>query len=128
MRLHLMMNGPKSGDPTRVKQVREVMFPDGEGRFDVVRRSDEVLSKAYADVKLAGPIVQVRVLDGGYRRVLICLISSVTSQNSGARCWIQSILEVRFGPVKWLTTNTYSTWTGMDGPHDFIAYLVAAVQ
>ena len=54
-----MMNGPKGGDSTKDKHLREVMMPDGEGRFDVVHRSDRVLAKAYADVKLAGPLVQV---------------------------------------------------------------------
>ncbi|ODO05251.1 hypothetical protein L198_01942 [Cryptococcus wingfieldii CBS 7118] len=58
MRLHLMINGPKGGDAWWDQQLRDVMVPDGEGSFNVVRRWERVLSKAYADVKLAGVPVQ----------------------------------------------------------------------
>jgi hypothetical protein len=60
LRLHLMVNGPKTADTWWNQQAREVMMPDGEGSFDVVRRWERVLSKAYADVKLSGQPVQVR--------------------------------------------------------------------
>jgi len=59
MRLHLMVNGPKGGDTWWNQQAREVMMPDGNGGFDVTRRWERVLSKAYADVKLSGQPVQV---------------------------------------------------------------------
>lgn len=59
MRLHLMVNGPKGGDTWWNQQAREVMMPDGHGGFDVTRRWERVLSKAYADVKLSGQPVQV---------------------------------------------------------------------
>jgi hypothetical protein len=59
LRLHLMINGPKGGDTWWDQGVREVMIPDGTG-YKVVRRWERVLSKAYADVKLAGGPVQVR--------------------------------------------------------------------
>ena len=59
MRLHLMVNGPKGGDTWWNQQAREVMMPDGNGGFDVSRRWERVLSKAYADVKLSGQPVQV---------------------------------------------------------------------
>lgn len=59
LRLHLMINGPKGGDTWWNQQAREVMMPDGEGSFDVVRRWERVLSRAYADVKLSGQPVQV---------------------------------------------------------------------
>ncbi|WWC70776.1 uncharacterized protein I206_104727 [Kwoniella pini CBS 10737] len=58
MRLHLMINGPKGGDTWWNQQLREVMVPDGEGSYKVVRRWERVLSKAYADVKLSGQPVQ----------------------------------------------------------------------
>ncbi|ORY28493.1 hypothetical protein BCR39DRAFT_534920 [Naematelia encephala] len=58
MRLHLMFNGPKGGDTWWDQQTRDVMMPDGKGGFDTVRRWERVLSKAYADVKLAGQPVQ----------------------------------------------------------------------
>lgn len=54
MRLHLMINGPKGGDIWWDKGVREVMVPDGENGYKVVRRWEKVLSAAYTDVKLAG--------------------------------------------------------------------------
>ncbi|KAK8858562.1 hypothetical protein IAR55_002791 [Kwoniella newhampshirensis] len=59
MRLHLMINGPKGGDSWWDQQLREVIIPDGESGFKVVRRWERVLSKAYADVKLSGQPVQV---------------------------------------------------------------------
>nr|XP_031864183.1 uncharacterized protein CI109_000095 [Kwoniella shandongensis]KAA5531255.1 hypothetical protein CI109_000095 [Kwoniella shandongensis] len=58
MRLHLMINGPKGGDSWWDQQLREVMVPDGESGYKVVRRWERVLSKAYADVKLSGQPVQ----------------------------------------------------------------------
>ncbi|OCF54896.1 hypothetical protein L486_07552 [Kwoniella mangroviensis CBS 10435] len=58
MRLHLMINGPKGGDTWWNQQLREIMVPDGEGGYKVVRRWERVLSKAYADVKLSGKPVQ----------------------------------------------------------------------
>ena len=55
MRLHLMVNGPKGGDRWwDLHAGREVMMPDGLGGFDMIRRRDSVLGKAYADTKLAG--------------------------------------------------------------------------
>jgi hypothetical protein len=54
MRLHLMINGPKGGDIWWDKGVRDVMVPDGENGYKVVRRWERVLSAAYTDVKLAG--------------------------------------------------------------------------
>ncbi|GFZ45243.1 hypothetical protein JCM24511_02969 [Saitozyma sp. JCM 24511] len=54
MRLHLMINGPKGGDIWWDKGVRDVMVPDGENGYKVVRRWEKVLSAAYTDVKLAG--------------------------------------------------------------------------
>lgn len=59
LRLHLMVNGPKGGDTWWDKQSREVMVPDGSRGFEVVRRWDRVLSRAYTDVKLSGQPVQV---------------------------------------------------------------------
>ncbi|WVO19106.1 uncharacterized protein IAS62_000383 [Cryptococcus decagattii] len=58
LRLHLMINGPKGGDAWWDQQLRDVMVPDGEGGFKIVRRWERVLSKAYADVKLSGQPVQ----------------------------------------------------------------------
>ncbi|WVR06338.1 hypothetical protein IAU60_003369 [Kwoniella sp. DSM 27419] len=58
LRLHLMMNGPKGGDTWWDQHVREVMMPDGQGSFTVARRWEKSLSKAYADVKLAGQPIQ----------------------------------------------------------------------
>ena len=60
MRLHLMMNGPKGGDATRDKLMRELLVPNGRGGFEVVSRREKVLSRAYADVKLSGELIQVR--------------------------------------------------------------------
>lgn len=59
-RLHLMINGPKGGDTWWSQQTREIMMPDGEGSYQVVRRWERVLSRAYADIKLTGQPVQVR--------------------------------------------------------------------
>ena len=58
MRLHLMINGRKGGDTWWNQQAREIMVPDGAGGYEVVRRWERVLSKAYADVKLSGHPVQ----------------------------------------------------------------------
>ncbi|WWC88564.1 uncharacterized protein L201_003476 [Kwoniella dendrophila CBS 6074] len=58
MRLHLMINGPKGGDTWWNQQLREIMVPDGKGSYQIVRRWERVLSKAYADVKLSGQPVQ----------------------------------------------------------------------
>ena len=54
-----MVNGPKGGDVWWDQQAREVMMPDGKGGFEMVRRWEKSLSKAYADVKLSGKPVQV---------------------------------------------------------------------
>ena len=59
LRLHLMVNGPRGGDVWWDQQAREVMMPDGNGGFEVVRRWEKSLSTAYADVKLSGKPVQV---------------------------------------------------------------------
>ncbi|ORX40087.1 CAP1-related protein [Kockovaella imperatae] len=58
LRLHLMVNGPKGGDVWWDQQAREVMMPDGNGGFDMVRRWEKSLSQAYADVKLSGKPIQ----------------------------------------------------------------------
>lgn len=58
LRLHLMMNGPKGGSQVWTRADREVMLPEERGGFEVVRRKDKDLSKAYAEVKLAGTVVQ----------------------------------------------------------------------
>lgn len=59
MRLHLMVNGPKSKERFWEQQSRDVMIPDGKGGFEVVRSWDKALGKAYTDIKLSGHPIQV---------------------------------------------------------------------
>lgn len=71
LRLHLAINGPKSGGPDDVQsradggdggweeRGREIMIPDGSGGYRIASRHDRTLGKAYAEVKLSGKAVQV---------------------------------------------------------------------
>jgi len=59
LRLHLMINGRKGGDAAWESKTREVMVPDGKGGFEIVKRSDKVLSESYADIKLSNGPIQV---------------------------------------------------------------------
>ncbi|WVO12560.1 hypothetical protein L204_100164 [Cryptococcus depauperatus] len=54
----LMINGSKGGNQWPDQQQREAMVPNGGGSSNWVQRWDQVLGKAYTDVKLSGQPVQ----------------------------------------------------------------------
>jgi hypothetical protein len=71
LRLHIEINGPKSGGPDDLQsreeggdggwheRVREIMVPDGKGGFRMTTRFERTLGKGYAEAKLAGKASQV---------------------------------------------------------------------
>lgn len=116
LRLHLMINGPKGGNAWWDQQLRDVMVPDGEGGFKIVRRWERVLSKAYADVKLSGQPVQVsRILASA----LADWVNSVLQKKFAGKSQILLNSERKYGLMRQQCTNTILMSMGTAGRRDF---------
>jgi hypothetical protein len=121
LRLHLMVNGPKGGDAWWAKEVRDVMIPQGESGYQVVRRWERVLSKAYADVKLAGTPVQVghrSELEGWLQKETEGWIDQTCSaqhRNSAKKWATRSSLDKKSGRKRQSRSSTISMSTGTGG-------------
>lgn len=124
LRLHLMINGPKGGDAWWDQQLRDVMVPDGDGGFKIVRRWERVLSKAYADVKLSGQPVQV---SSTLTSALADWVNSALQKKSARKSQIQLSSETKYGPMRLQCTSITLMSMGTAGHRGFIGFSVQGV-